>query len=236
MLRRGCCSGSISIGGVNVGLRSGPRVTVHASWWINRWWKPQRATPLSRSVDPPSTQDTIWCISHHFGGRSQPGNAHPRSRSTTATRAAPVNNRRARPTSTGTPAPSRTTGRIRASHAIRRTAAADSSSPVSSVPTPVQPSTSPTATAEPEARTPAAPHRPAPCRRHRLALLQRARRSRWSRSPAAADHHRPVAHPSAMPTGTPRPKHRPAAPPASADPHHPPNPPAPEPSTATGPP
>jgi len=68
---------------------------------------------LARSVGPPSAQCTRWWASVQAPGRSQPGKAHPSpSRRASARRWDAVNNLRARPTSSGWPSPSSTTGRV----------------------------------------------------------------------------------------------------------------------------
>jgi hypothetical protein len=66
---------------------------------------------------------------HQAGGRVQPGNAHPPSRTTRAAHWAGVTVRRARPTSSGMPAESVMTPVMSASQPSRRAAAADSGPP-----------------------------------------------------------------------------------------------------------
>ena len=87
---------------------------------------------------PPLTQCSTWWASQAIGGRVQPGKAQCRSRATRASQMPIVTRRLHRPTSSGTPSPLRTIGRTSASQHSRRTAATDSSSPVSrvAVPTP----------------------------------------------------------------------------------------------------
>ncbi len=60
-------------------------------WWMVRWWCPQSSTRLVIAVGPPSAQCSMWCPSHQAAGRSQPGNAQPRSRAISARRI-PVGN------------------------------------------------------------------------------------------------------------------------------------------------
>ena len=87
---------------------------------------------------PPLIQCSTWWASQALGGRRQPGKAQCPSRATSASQIPMVTSRFQRPTSSGIPSPPMTIGTTSASQQSRRTAATDSSSPVSrvAVPTP----------------------------------------------------------------------------------------------------
>ena len=70
------------------------------------------------SVRPPCVQWTMWWPSHRSGGRSQPGNTQPPSRTVRARRCAGLMSRWLRPRSRISPSTPTTTRRITASHAI----------------------------------------------------------------------------------------------------------------------
>src|SRR5262249_44157806 len=62
---------------MNSGRRSVASLTCQSLWWMGRWWKPHKNTPLSRLVTPPSIQEMMWRPSHPFDGRSHDGNGRP---------------------------------------------------------------------------------------------------------------------------------------------------------------
>ncbi len=118
-LIRGVWAGSIQVGGVNQ-ARPWWMATVQSPVSISWWWNRQSSTPLSWLVLPPSSQDRMWWACVQDTGRSQPGQAQPRSRTSRAVRSGPVNSRRVRPTSRGLAWVSRVTGMRSASQASSR--------------------------------------------------------------------------------------------------------------------
>ena len=103
--------------GSAVGCRSGSAIAVECACW---WWYRHNRTPLASEVGPPSSQLVMWWAWVMPAGRSQPGQAQPPSRRTSASRRWGGKSRWLRPTSRMVEAPLRTAGRILASHRIRR--------------------------------------------------------------------------------------------------------------------
>ena len=117
--RRGICSKSNQLGGMNSGSPSRIR-TIHSVEWICRWCRRQSMTRFDSFVSPPYSHSRIWCTSHQETGRPHPGWAHPWSRAATARRSPSGMVRVARPTSNGWPLPFITIGTTAASqHSTR---------------------------------------------------------------------------------------------------------------------
>ena len=87
--------------------------------WMARWCGRQSSTRLSSEVAPPSAQCLTWCASHQPGGRPQPGNRQPPSRTVTARRSDGGTTLLERPSSSGWEAPSVMTRLTLASQASR---------------------------------------------------------------------------------------------------------------------
>src|SRR5664279_354626 len=90
------------------------------------------------SATPPSTQCRRWWASVNAGGRSQPGQTHPPSRTTSARRWAGLTSRTLRPRSSTSLGPAVSTGLIVASQASRSAAPALSGPAQSRVAVPVR--------------------------------------------------------------------------------------------------
>ena len=49
---------------------------VQPARWVTLWWKRQSEAKLRRSVRPPFSQPSTWCLSVQLMGQSQPGQSH----------------------------------------------------------------------------------------------------------------------------------------------------------------
>ena len=101
---------------------------------MTRWCSPQSRTRLASEVGPPSAQWVMWWAWHIEGGLVQPGKAQCWSRRIRAIQIGRGDQSAGRPTSRTCPSAPRTPGMIWAWQARRRTAATESSSPVSVCP------------------------------------------------------------------------------------------------------
>lgn len=104
-----CGGGSVRVrpsGWVQVTVVLWCRVGHQPSRRFARWWWRHNRMPLSTAVGPCSSTGTTWSMSHHAGGRSQPSNRQPRSRSVMALRIAGGHTLVAVPTSSGRLPPS----------------------------------------------------------------------------------------------------------------------------------
>ncbi len=117
--------------------------TAQSPTWIMRWWCGHNSTRFVRSVQPPWAQCTTWWATHHCGGASHPGKAHPPSRWASARRCARVASRCSRPTNSGSPAAPSTIGTTRASHASRNASSAAIAADEPPAPNPSNPAPAP---------------------------------------------------------------------------------------------